>query len=265
MNRSHALRQVYALTYEGETMRPAPRKISKSEMPTISVAAKAIQKGVVDKPWIRLGDASIGSLIEMFNDGSPVWLTGSSVWLPAVFGMEPDFSGDFDVVFSSREATERFVSGAVAELNRRIPKDHKQFEAVTNKLGGSRINHPDGNGVIDAWFMGENESIAELVAAYPGGAHIRCAYLVSRHHSAGNLFRLIDEKLFGEDDYPYKAVAMDDDDDCSYYGASKRTKKPKVKTYDSIFSAIAKSDPYPGRKPAASLLSGLLSGLRTGR
>lgn len=242
-------------------MRPAPRKISKSEMPTVAVAAKAIQKGVVDKPWIRLGDASIGSLIELFGDGSPVWLTGSSVWLPAVFGMEPDFSGDFDVVFSTKEATERFVNGAVAELNRRIPKGHKQFEAVTNKLGGSRINHPDGEGVIDAWFTGENESIAELVAAYPGGAHIRCAYLVSRHHTPGNLFRLIDETLFGEDDYPYRAA---DSDDSSYYGAAKRTRTPKVKTYDSIFSQIKQSDPYPG-KPAASLLSGLLSGLRTGR
>ncbi len=185
-------------------MRSAPRKFDVKKMPSIMDAAKMIQK-IVDRPQNRLGDASVGSLVELFSDGTPAWLTGSTVWLPAVFGDNPVQDGDFDIVFSSKESCARFVAGAVGELNRRIPTDHKKFEAGTNALGGSRILHPDGKGVIDAWFLGENESIAELVMAYPGGSHYKCAYYISRSPNPGCLFRLVNvsEEKASLDDTAY--------------------------------------------------------------
>lgn len=210
-------------------MRSAPRKIDKKTMPSIADAAKMIQK-TVDRPWQRLGDASIGSLVELFGDGTPVWLTGSSVWLTAVFGMPPDYGGDFDVVFSTKEATEKFVKGALSELNSRLPPGYKGFEATTNALGGSRILHPDGKGVIDAWHLGDNESIAELIMAYPGGIQNRCAYYISKNQLPSNLIRIVSPGADRDED-ENDGLALS-----SYYGTKRRV--VKAKTYDNIFASI---------------------------
>jgi len=171
-------------------MRKAPRPIP-ANLPDVSTAA-ALVYDVVHRRNNRLADASLGELVELFSDGTPAWLTGSSCWLPTVFGMPPDRGNDLDVVFSSRLACERFVKGAVAELNRRAPKD-QEFQVLTNKLGGSRIVHSDGQHVIDAWYLGEGESIAELVMAYPKetGEHVRVAYQISRNPNAGCLTRIV--------------------------------------------------------------------------
>ncbi len=158
-------------------------------MPSIGDAAKKIQN-IVDRPQNRLGDASIGSLVELFSAGSPAWLTGSTVWLPAVFGDDPVRDGDFDIVFYNKEATAKFVAGVLGDLNRRAPVGHR-FDSTTNALGGTRITHPDGKGVIDAWHLGDNESIAELIEAYPGARHYKCAYQISKNPTAGNLLRLV--------------------------------------------------------------------------
>ncbi len=171
-------------------MRPAPRAIDKATMPSVAEAAKMIQR-TVNRPWPRLEDTSIGELVETCGDGTPAWLTGSMVWLTAVFGMPPDVNGDFDVVFSTKESAAKFVHGAVCVLNGLLPQGHKKFEASTNALGGSRIVHPDGKHVIDAWCLGDNESISELIMAYPGGVHNRCAYYLSRTPSPGCLFRIV--------------------------------------------------------------------------
>ncbi len=171
-------------------MRKAPGPMP-SKLPDMAASAKRIQK-IVDRPSNRLGDISIGQLAEMFSDGTPAWLTGSTVWLPAVFEKDPDRDGDYDVVFSSKASAERFVNGTLFELNRRAPKG-QEFRTVVNALGGIRILHPDGEGVIDSWFLEEDESIHELLMAYPRhtGDHIRCAYHLTRSPSAASLIRIV--------------------------------------------------------------------------
>lgn len=224
-------------------MRPAPRQINKSQMPSVADAARMIQR-TVDHKWARLGDASIGSLVMKFSEGSPAWLTGSSVWLSAVFGLPPDLSGDLDVVFADRNALERFTNGVVKELNRRLPDDMPgRYELSVNALGGARILHPDGRGVIDAWHLGDNESIGELVMAFPGGDHVHCAYYISQSPSSGCLFRIVDvPKSFEKMKRPTP----------SYYGA------PTPVIFGTVTQA---KDSYPGKATAPSLGS-LLGSLK---
>ncbi len=200
-------------------MRKAP-PVRPNKLPDIAATAKKIQK-IVDRPSNRLGDISIGQLAEMLSDGTPAWLTGSTVWLPAVFDQDPDRDGDYDVVFSSRASAELFVRGALTELNRRAPKG-QEFKAVTNALGGSRILHPDGEGVIDAWYVEEGESIHELLMAYPRhtGDHIRCAYHLTRSPSAASLIRIVktpDERIAQKEESLFARIGKAKV--TSYYGA----------------------------------------------
>lgn len=171
-------------------MREAPGPIP-STLPSTTDACRKI-KAAVDRSNTRLADLSLAKLVTYEHGGEPAWLTGSTVWMPAVFGQEPDREGDFDVVFSSRAATKAFSDRAVAELNQRAPRG-KRFTTATNKLGGTRICHPDGEGVIDAWHLEEGESIAELVMAYPThtGVHIRCAYLLTGAADPSSLLRIV--------------------------------------------------------------------------
>jgi hypothetical protein len=171
-------------------VREAPRPLP-GKLPSIPESAKRLQR-IVDRPQNRLADLSVGCLVELAGDGTPAWLTGSTVWLPAVFSEDPIRDGDFDIVFSSRESTETFVKRALTELNRRAPRG-QEFTVATNALGGSRILHPDGRGVIDAWYVGEDQSIAELLVAYPRhtGDHICCAYLLGRNPTPANLLRIV--------------------------------------------------------------------------
>ena len=199
-------------------MRAAPGPIPK-KMPDVATAAKQIQR-ILDRPDVRLGDASIGSLIELFSDGTPVWLTGSNVWLPAVYGESP-VGADYDVVFSDPTAADRFVKGVVAELNRRVPSGAGKYTLGATIFGSGRIFHPDGKGVIDAWTLGDNDSICETLMSYPE-PHQRCAYYVSRSPSPGCVFRIAND------------------------GQAQRLKK------SSIFGRIsqAATNNYPGRAEA---------------
>lgn len=178
-------------------MRTPPGPIP-TTLPSISQVIKKLHE-TVHRPITRLADSSLFSLTECFNHGD-VWLTGSSVWLQAVFNMPPDLNGDFDLVFSNRDNCYGFLEIAMEKLNSRIGKTDKKdgftfftpggFTVVTNKLGGSRITHPDGRGVIDIWHL-ENESIAECVAAFPGGDHVKCAYEISQYPRTANLTRVV--------------------------------------------------------------------------
>jgi hypothetical protein len=192
-------------------------------MPTISEAARMIQREI-DRPRTRLTDATLASLVHDFSDGTAAWLTGSTAWLPAVYGIDPDPNGDLDVVFATQAACDRFVRGTLAVLNSVRPQGCKPYTLKTTARGGARILHPDGSHVIDAWALGECESIGELLLAYPDvGDHIKCAFYISKNPSVGCLFRLIGQK---------KAEAI----------------KATNGRWDSIFKGIsqAKATGYPG-------------------
>lgn len=183
-------------------MRAAPGRIPKT-LPDTGNAVRMIQREVLDRPDTRLTDLSIGQLILDLNDGTPAYLTGSNVWLRSVFGGVPGCPEicrrasdclcsrlDYDVVFSSDAATERFLTGTLWILNRRIPEGHAPFVRDTNSFDNGRIRHPNGEAIIDAWSLDPGESIGELLMGYPE-AYQRSALHVSQHITAGSLFRIV--------------------------------------------------------------------------
>lgn len=168
-------------------MRDAPRPLP-SKLPNVTDIAKMIQRAI-ERPDIRLGDYSIGQLLEELGDGTPAWLTGSNVWMPAMFGEALDPPGDYDVVFATQEAATRFAERAVSVLNHRIPATAGEYRITDNKFGSGRITHPDGKHVIDAWSLGDSETIGEVLMSYPR-PYQRAAYYVSRNPSPGCVFRI---------------------------------------------------------------------------
>lgn len=131
-------------------------------------------------------------LMRRFAPNEPAWLTGSTVWLPAVFGDPPVPNGDFDLVFSDALACKLFIQGTVDQLNSVLPPGQAEYAITNTRFNGARILHPDGSGVMDVWHLADNESIGELLLAYPGDTHIKCAYYLSENPSSGCLFRLVD-------------------------------------------------------------------------
>lgn len=148
-------------------MRAAPGSIPKV-MPTLDQATKNIVY-LMDKPRARLKGYCISELVNTYADGSPKWLTGSTVWLPAVFN-QVDENTDLDIVFSSKDAAERFIVGALGVL--------PGYTRAANTWGSGRILHPDGTHVIDAWALEDDESIEELLLTYPND-YQRCAYFMT--------------------------------------------------------------------------------------
>lgn len=173
-------------------MRPAPGPIPDT-LPDILKTSVEIQR-IIDRPDTRLGDASIGALVRKFGRNSPAWLTGSNVWLPAIFEQQSD--SDYDIVFYDPTSAGHFVVGVLGELNRRAPAGAGAYTMGSTGFGSSRIVHPGGKGIIDVWCLGNNESIGELLMGFPH-AHQRCAFYLSENPSPGCLFRLVRPKFFG--------------------------------------------------------------------
>lgn len=167
-------------------MRTPPGSIP-SILPKIQNVVMDIHE-TLKRPIVRLGDASLYDLTIAHR--GHVWLTGSAVWLTAVFGMNPDIGGDFDLVFTDANRAEIFADSVLRRLNARVGSQH-QYTRGSNMLGSNTILHPDGKKVMDCWALG-NESIAEMLAAYPKvGDHIKCAYLITETPAIGNLTRLV--------------------------------------------------------------------------
>jgi hypothetical protein len=173
-------------------MRPPPGRMP-GKLPSTEVAGRNI-KHLVDKARERLSGLSLRTLLEAYGDGSPKWLTGSTVWLPAVYDMV-EYDTDLDIVFQDREACQFFAEGTLEALNREIattppttaPTTHPappvplgggKYTMSSNRWGSGRIVHPDGKHVMDIWSLETDESIAELLMSYPE-AHQRCAYFLS--------------------------------------------------------------------------------------
>lgn len=213
-------------------MRPA-RKFEKAKMPSPAEATTLIKK-VCERPNVRLADLSVNDMVRFGGVGSSIWLTGSSVWLPASFGEMPARDVDLDIVFEDPAALQVFCRRVLETLNckmlgvisiKEFPVGFKGFTVVENKLGGARILHPDGNGVIDMWHLAENQSIAELVSDYPGETYIRCAWHLTSAPSVGSLLRLAREDV----------------------------------SFDKVMNAEKMSSGYPGRGRIVPMKPGLLS------
>lgn len=164
-------------------MRPAPSEIP-STLPSVDKVVKNITY-LMDVRRARLLDHSISDLVNNFSDGSPKWLTGSTVWLTAVFD-KVDESTDLDIVFSSKDSCERFITGALTAL--------PGYQRSPNTWGSGRILHPDGEHIIDVWSLEDDESIEELLLTYPND-YQRCAYFMTwSGASPGYLTRIIKKR-----------------------------------------------------------------------
>jgi len=144
---------------------PIPRK----KLPNVMEMEIEIRRRVVDRPDPRLGDMSIGQLVSSTAlHGSPVYLVGSHVWTWAVFGqgLPVREKTDYDLLFSSDDSVESFLTKAIDGLNRRLPK-HVRYTRAMNSFGNGRVLHPSGESIIDAWSLCPNESIAEALMDFP--------------------------------------------------------------------------------------------------
>ena len=147
-------------------MRPAPGPIP-DRMPAIDDAVRNIVQ-LIDMPRNQLQGYSLSQLVNEYSDGSAKWLTGSTVWLPAVFG-EVDKSTDFDLVFQNKDGWQRFCEGVEASLS----------NVTRHNMGnGVRYSLPDGDHIIDAWYLIDDETIGELLLTFPY-AYQRCAYYLT--------------------------------------------------------------------------------------
>lgn len=164
-------------------MRPAPGPIP-DVMPSIEDATKNITF-LMDIPRPQLGGYAISQLVNEYSDGTPKWLTGSTVWLPAVFG-EVDKNTDLDIVFQTKNALDIFIHGVEASL--------PGYTVTQNGNQGKRVIHPNGEHVIDAWHLETDESIAELLMAFPN-PYQRCAFFMTwTGSSLGYLTRIVKDR-----------------------------------------------------------------------
>lgn len=236
----------------------APKDFDLKKMPAPSEVVKLMKK-VCERPNTRLADLSVNGIFDCFDRGTAVWLTGSSVWLPASFGEMPERECDLDLVFEDPITLQVWANALLQTLNCRMmgvtsmkefPKGVAGFTVIENKLGGARILHPDGKGVIDMWHLAENQSIAELVSDYPGETYIRCAWHLSRSPSVGSLLRLAKEDV----DLRSKRRLFDDEiHPASGYPGRGKT----VPMRPGLLNAIIAPDPpqkQPDRLPDLSRL-----------
>ncbi len=209
-------------------------------MPSITTAANMIQKSLNINNK-RLGTLSINQLFYDLHFKGPVWITGSTVWLQAAFGVLPDPDGDFDIVFQHAEDCNLWVKKTLEILNRHIPTNRFQFTLVVTAFGSHRILDPDGKGIIDAWSL-HDESIAELITSFPGGPHVRCAYLIDTKSTStsANLLRLIKEPPFSNGDL-VTALCLSHEVSMNLTDIKQHDDSyPKQKTVASIFTGIKK-------------------------
>lgn len=199
--------------------RPAPRPVPKV-MPSMATACEFIEK-YLNAPRMRLGDLSIRQLVDTYSTG-PVWLTGSTVWMTAVFDEPPPPDNDIDLIFGDPYDCNRFVQRVMGELNRRAPG--YEYKPATSAFGAQKILFPEppkplleaevtavptgpnlywngpwrhcklssqstaernkDRGVLDAWPLEPGESVGEVLMSYQHD-HQRCAYSMARS-IAGN-------------------------------------------------------------------------------
>lgn len=169
-------------------MRPAPGPIP-DVMPTYEGAIRKIVF-LMDIPRERLMNYSISELVNTYSDGTPKWLVGSTVWLPAVFG-QVDKETDLDIVFQKEDAARRFVNGTLEALNSR----KEGFTAGANGNNGLRVIHPDRTHIMDIWWMEPDETIEEMLMSFPH-PYQRCGYYMTWSGSSpAYLRRIVKERV----------------------------------------------------------------------
>lgn len=144
---------------------------------------------VMDRPNIRLGDASLSELWRKFGGKATAWFTGSNVWMPAVFDTQMKTPADYDIIFENPIHCAAFSAAVINELNARIPESVGRFTMGSTQFGSCRIIHPDGAGVMDCWSLNDGESICEALLTYPHD-YQRAAYLISSTRGPGCVFRI---------------------------------------------------------------------------
>lgn len=191
-------------------MRAAPGPIPATMPDTDKVLRNLIH--LVDKPRAHLCDLSVSQLVDMYANG-PTWLTGSTVWLPAVFDIV-EYDTDFDIVLATKEAAQKFIDGVLGELNRRIPDG---YHLGRSRFGSGRIEKseriiapapvdnntwrtpvlaglepaPYFKPIIDIWALDGDESIAELLMSYPHDYHRAAFYMGFGAPQAAALTRIV--------------------------------------------------------------------------
>lgn len=174
-------------------MRPAPGPIPE-RLPDTAKVLGNIQY-LLNLPRENLAGITLRSLIDTYGAG-PVWLTGSTVWLPAVFDTV-DENTDFDLVFGAPETANEFAFDVLQHLNRKRPG---QYRFSRNRFGSARIEltkpasyHLQGHTsvqIMDIWALDGDESIAELLMSYPHD-YQRASFYVSNTYDVTNLTRIV--------------------------------------------------------------------------
>lgn len=162
-------------------MRPAPGFVP-TRLPEQSFVVDAMKR-VLNRPDIRLMDRSIKQLTE----GYDAWLTGSNVWMPAVFGKVLEPAGDYDVLFADEAQCTEFIDKTLKLLNKHLPPDINPYSLGETMFGSGRIFAPNGVGIIDAWTI--KGSISETLMGYPYG-YVRAAFRISQTIGPSDLVRI---------------------------------------------------------------------------
>jgi hypothetical protein len=152
-------------------MRPPPCPIP-SVLPDVDRVLGQLTQ-LIDKPRDVLCGSNLADMVHTYATG-PVWLTGSTVWLPAVFNVV-DYNTDFDLVFATPNSAQYFIEGILEELNQRAPGKYK---TERKKFGSARLTC-EGKPFMDVWALDGDESIAELLLSYPHD-YQRAAFFMSR-------------------------------------------------------------------------------------
>jgi hypothetical protein len=173
-------------------MRPAPGPIP-STLPEVNKVLRNLVS-VTDHRRTRLMDYSISELVNTFTDGSPVWLTGSSVWLPAVFDTV-EYNTDYDLVFANKDNAQRFIESVLKTLQdahlKGVDPLTASYHLTRNDHGKARIHHPDGEHLIDAWHLDGDETIEELLMSYPNDYHRAAFFMSWGAPTAAHLTRIV--------------------------------------------------------------------------
>lgn len=168
-------------------MRPAPSAIP-TTMPSYDDAVRNIVY-LMDMPRAALCDMAISELVNLYDLGTPKWLTGSTVWLPAVFN-QVDKNTDLDIVYKEKDACDAFAEGALKTLTKRMTG----YSVSRNGNNGWRFFTPDGTHIIDTWHLEADESIEELLMTYPEPYQRAAYYMTWSGSSPGYLTRIVKDR-----------------------------------------------------------------------